>query len=236
MPPTRRQGCPGSAETALCFGLGEGLGRIRMEETIRTDDRRFCRIIERKKPLKLTTFPESLGGNRYQGENNSFKPTKWIDYATQFPEMISSWRRDWADGTNQSALATTPFGFVQIGPRDCWPDADHQGPTGTFYGGIRWAQTAFRYKEVKLDFFCFFAFLPARFRQRCCPRSACAAACELHCAARRCTLTGLRWAVVVSVCCSLAVSVCCVLCMCMCCVLCMCMCAVFGHCELDVAR
>ena len=51
----------------------------------------------------------------YQGENNSFKPTRWVSYATQFPAMIKLWREAWVNGTAQSALATTPFGFVQIG-------------------------------------------------------------------------------------------------------------------------
>ena len=56
--------------------------------------------------------------------------------------MIREWRAAWADGAGQQSL---PFGFAQIGPRDCVPCADHQGPNGTFYGGIRWSQTAFQY-------------------------------------------------------------------------------------------
>ena len=84
----------------------------------------------------------------YQGENNSFKPSRWVKYATDFPRMIALWRQAWVNGTGQAAHASTPFGFVQIGPRDCAPDADHQGnvsSSSTFYGGVRWAQTAFRY-------------------------------------------------------------------------------------------
>jgi sialate O-acetylesterase len=84
----------------------------------------------------------------YQGENNSFRsgePERWIKYATDFPLMIKRWREAWATNTGQSALSDTPFGFVQIGPRDCIPDADHQGSTSTFYGGVRWSQTAFQY-------------------------------------------------------------------------------------------
>ena len=86
----------------------------------------------------------------YQGENNSFRggqPERWIKYATDFPLMIQRWREAWATNTGQSALGDTPFGFVQIGPRDCSPDADHQGstPGSTFYGGVRWSQTAFQY-------------------------------------------------------------------------------------------
>ena len=59
--------------------------------------------------------------------------------------MISLWRRDWVNRTSIATLATVPFGFVQIGPRDCIPCEDHQGATGTFYGGIRWSQTGFYY-------------------------------------------------------------------------------------------
>jgi sialate O-acetylesterase len=101
----------------------------------------------------------------YQGENNSFKPTKWITYAQQFPNMISLWREAWSKwddgselapgsavgggggggGGSSDSTAPIPFGFVQIGPRDCLPCADHQGPNGTSYGSIRWAQTAFQY-------------------------------------------------------------------------------------------
>ena len=86
----------------------------------------------------------------YQGENNSFRGgsnPRWEAYATDFLEMIRRWREAWASNTEQSALADTPFGFVQIGPRDCTPDADHQGdtPSSTFYGGVRWSQTAFQY-------------------------------------------------------------------------------------------
>eukprot|EP00040_Diaphanoeca_grandis_P004382 m.28466 g.28466 ORF g.28466 m.28466 type:complete len:621 (-) comp15922_c1_seq1:198-2060(-) len=81
----------------------------------------------------------------YQGENNSFKPSKWILYAQQFPTMIQLWREAWVNSTGITALSTTPFGFAQIGPRDCVPDVDHQGATGTFYGGVRWSQTAFLY-------------------------------------------------------------------------------------------
>ena len=86
----------------------------------------------------------------YQGENNSFRggePERWIKYATDFPLMIKRWREAWVSNTGLSALADTPFGFVQIGPRDCTPDADHQGttPRSTFYGGVRWSQTAFQY-------------------------------------------------------------------------------------------
>jgi len=85
-----------------------------------------------------------------QGENNSFRggePARWIKYAVDFPLMIKRWREAWVNGTGQSVLADTPFGFVQIGPRDCTPDADHQGntPGSTFYGGVRWSQTAFQY-------------------------------------------------------------------------------------------
>jgi sialate O-acetylesterase len=86
----------------------------------------------------------------YQGENNSFRggePERWIKYATDFPVMIKRWREAWATNTGQSALSDTPFGFVQIGPRDCIPDADHQGNASgsTYYGGVRWSQTAFQY-------------------------------------------------------------------------------------------
>lgn len=81
----------------------------------------------------------------YQGENNSFKPSKWITYATQFPAMIQLWRTAWANTTGIQSLGSVPFGFVQIGPRDCLPCADHQGPAGTFYGGVRWSQTGFLY-------------------------------------------------------------------------------------------
>jgi hypothetical protein len=65
-----------------------------------------------------------------QGENNSFKtPQKasgdWIQYATQFPLMIKLWREAWAQRTGIPTLAQgsaqLPFGFVQIGPRDCLP-------------------------------------------------------------------------------------------------------------------
>ena len=86
----------------------------------------------------------------YQGENNSFRggqPARWVKYAMDFPLMIQRWREAWAKNTGQSALADTPFGFVQIGPRDCTPDVDHQGMAAgsTFYGGVRWSQTAFQY-------------------------------------------------------------------------------------------
>ena len=87
----------------------------------------------------------------YQGENNSYRggnPERWIKYATDFPLMIKRWREAWVNNSGQSALAHTPFGFVQIGPRDCTPDVDGQGhSTGAaeFYGGVRWAQTAFHY-------------------------------------------------------------------------------------------
>ena len=59
--------------------------------------------------------------------------------------MVRLWRSDWASRTGIESLSLVPFGFVQIGPRDCIPCEDHQGATGTFYGGIRWSQTAFLY-------------------------------------------------------------------------------------------
>jgi hypothetical protein len=87
----------------------------------------------------------------YQGENNSFKPTAWINYAKQFPSMIKLWRAAWAANSGISELASVPFGFVQIGPRDCLPCEDHQGATGTFYGGVRWSQTGFYYSVPNTD-------------------------------------------------------------------------------------
>jgi hypothetical protein len=48
-------------------------------------------------------------------------------YASQFPRMIKLWRQAWSSNTGVVSLAAVPFGFAQIGPRDCLPYADHQG-------------------------------------------------------------------------------------------------------------
>jgi len=65
--------------------------------------------------------------------------------------MIRLWREAWVNETCQPTLASTPFDFIQLGPRDCLPCADHQRPTGTFYPGLRRSQTAFQYAVPNAD-------------------------------------------------------------------------------------
>ncbi|XP_060070508.1 sialate O-acetylesterase-like [Ylistrum balloti] len=68
----------------------------------------------------------------YQGESNLNKPGK---YGCQFPAMIKDWRQKFSTASLQTTSPNFPFGFVQLA-------GNHNGTNGTFFGWMRWMQTA----------------------------------------------------------------------------------------------